>query len=93
MRLIDADALLDEARSFSRTVLYGKNLCFQEDAVMMKRLVEMVNTRAREDFVEVVRCRHCVHARLDDEDGWICQAHERTTKEDDFCSYGEKVTE
>lgn len=44
------------------------------------------------DAVPVVRCKDCIHSRPD-EYGLECMAHLRPTKEDDFCNYGEKVTE
>lgn len=44
------------------------------------------------DVVPVVRCKDCIHSRPD-EYGLECMAHYRPTKEDDFCSYGEKVAE
>lgn len=46
----------------------------------------------RENATEIVRCKDCIHSRPD-EYGLECMAHYRPTKEDDFCSYGEKVTE
>lgn len=45
-----------------------------------------------DDCVPVVRCKDCIHSRPD-EYGLECMAHYRPTKEDDFCGYGEKVTE
>lgn len=41
---------------------------------------------------KLVRCEDCIHSRPD-EYGLECMAHYRPTKENDFCSYGEKVTE
>jgi len=41
---------------------------------------------------KLVRCDDCFHSRPD-EYGLECMVHYRPTKEDDFCSYGVKVTE
>lgn len=43
---------------------------------------------------EIVRCKECIHSRCGS-DGIECQMHYRPTKEQDFCSYGERreVTE
>lgn len=49
-----------------------------------------------EDMVEVVRCKDCTYwlnAEVNEKGFVICPASGMEITEDDFCSYGEKVTE
>jgi len=48
------------------------------------------------DAVEVVRCKECINARYWYGDNWLCDLWSETGIKvfgDEFCSYGEKVTE
>ena len=57
-----------------------------------RSICEEIDAVESVDAVPVVRCNDCIHSRPD-EYGLECMVHYRPTKEDDFCSYGEKVTE
>ena len=48
--------------------------------------------KSKANCVEVVRCKDCKHFRKH-KDGDYCYAKIRPTKEDDFCSYGERREE
>lgn len=69
------------------------------NAQTVKRCIEVddsvPNVATAVDFVEVVRCKDCIHK------GWVqepchgrsiayCHIHEICIREDDFCSYGER---
>ena len=49
----------------------------------------IMNGMHKVDAVPVVRCGKCIHSRLDEDDGLICQMHYLPTAEENFCSYGE----
>ena len=80
MRLIDADALMDEANSDGA---YGY--------VDEKQISEVPTI----DAVPVVRCRECIHYEMGVclkiyDDGAASRYAWQERKPDDFCSYGER---
>ena len=78
MRLIDADALMDEANSDGA---YG-----YVDAKQISKAPTV-------DAVPVVRCRECKYRKYDDIFGMMWCNRDYCTKRvkyDDFCSYGER---
>lgn len=87
LRLIKADSLMERfrivAQSGGPVVVHVSDICAAiEDEVYETTM----------DFVEVVRCEHCVHSLSD---GWICGGPSFTmpshpTYPDAFCSYGER---
>ena len=101
MRLIDADALMDEFRRFMAKE-FDKVKCISEEncnnckgGCLWYRNVKKAQTV---DAMEVVRCKDCEHCRT-----FIMshnkEAHTRCSfwgeeyllvKPDDFCSYGER---
>lgn len=76
MRLIDADKL-------------WKDITTQiEEYCDLADLIEIIETQATVDAVEVVRCKDCRY--YDDECPYpVCNYHEDNVKETDFCSWGE----
>ena len=42
------------------------------------------------DFVEVVRCKDCIHRNEDDFRSFYCRKDDVGCKDDDFCSDGER---
>ena len=43
------------------------------------------------DFVEVVRCKDCIHRSTDDFRSFYCRKDDVGCKDDGFCSDGERV--
>ena len=77
MRLIDADEIKYQLLIPNTNPTLW---CVSKDAVDWIPTV---------DAVPVVRCGKCIHSRLDEDDGLICQMHYLPTAEENFCSYGE----
>ena len=86
MRLIDADALmrdfLQDREGFDVCVVYDTN----------------IRHASTIDAVPVVRCKDCMHYELDAclkiyQDGNISNDAWQERKPNDFCSYGERVSE
>ena len=99
-KLIDADAYARDMHELNER-LYRWYLCAKDEDVRQRAsgsitlLAEvrfMLDKQPTIDAALVVRCKDCIHSRPD-EYGLECMAHYRPTKEDDFCSYGEKVIE
>ena len=55
----------------------------------LREMLDEIENMDEVDAVQVVRCEYCIFSRPD-EYGLECMVHYRPTKEDDFCSYGEK---
>ncbi|MBQ2876985.1 MAG: hypothetical protein IJE25_08240 [Clostridia bacterium] len=62
----------------------------RRNAETVKRCIEVddsvPNVATPVDFVEVVRCKDCIHHR----DGTWCAMHDTTFTVNDYCSYGER---
>lgn len=91
MRLIDADALLKDGIR----VTQGLN----EDGLLyipMRDVTKSIKKAPTVDAVPVVRCKDCRnYSNVDAHKGKIldfrwCNKFGNITKEDDFCSYGER---
>lgn len=83
MRLIDADALLEQWSEV------------YTDAETWHRCIEIstINSQPTIDAVEVVRCKECIYAenaRVNEKGFTICEASNMEITENDFCSYGER---
>ena len=66
---------------------YGKELRFQSEEQMAKVYDRMPG-------IEIVRCKYCIHYRVDDVDGCrYCHIDGRTLEAEDFCSWGERKEE
>ena len=68
----------------------------REDAVSALDVAERyLRNRPAADVVEVVRCKDCKHSELTpDELSYWCDKHEHCLlKDDDFCSYGERIND
>ena len=79
MRLIDADKLIKE--------VYGNP--FVTDSVKTYAKCSVVD-QPTIDAVEVVRCRDCKHRKEYNGQYHRCSVFERTVKNDDYCSFGER---
>lgn len=78
MRLIDADAFLEEAR----------NRIDMQDVYLPIHIKEFViDEMPTIDAVEVVRCKDCKHF---DGSYPMCCRFEETFEPEDYCSFGEK---
>lgn len=86
-RLIDADELTNKLLT---AIDCGKRN--DMPTAELEAVLADTQTIQTVDAVEVVRCRDCKHSRPDKYGMW-CRTHCRPTKENDFCSRGEKVTE
>ena len=78
-RYIDADALMNV---FSKLEFSGD----------MGDAMEILDNYPTTDVVEIVRCKDC---KFNPKRSWVScpMAGRDTRKDDDFCSYGERVTE
>ena len=93
MRLIDADALLDEFLKRYTEMERNGNLVFAACEIKQD-FADMISNVPTEDVVEVVRCKDCKYGDWDSEpnDAMVCMR----TKDgfwrsgNDFCSYGER---
>lgn len=95
---IERDALLKEMHG-SHTLPFFKGHMTDED-VMFKTMVSVVEEQPTADVAPVVRCKDCKHytnidtyrnpPRLDFH--W-CNKLGNVTKENDYCSYGERRCE
>ena len=83
MRLIDADALIDDTcvDCLGRECEYWGNYCLDVKYICKAPTVE--------DAVVVVRCKDCKHVETyaNTTDCWCC-LHDTPMKLEDFCSYG-----
>lgn len=78
MRLIDADAFLEEAR----------NRIDMQDVYLPIHIKELViDEMPTIDAVQVVRCKDCKHF---DGSYPMCCRFEETFEPEDYCSFGEK---
>lgn len=93
-RYIDADTLKVSITKYGELHISHKKLSVvkNEAKELIRDICFAIDARSTADVVPVVRCKDCIHSRPD-EYGLECMAHYRPTKENDFCSYGEKVTE
>ena len=98
MRPIDADALKDKLQQhhdfwvmawggFSKMPISDKNRVDE----ITNCIAEVVNAPTI-DAVSVVRCKECKRYE-EDSVGWYCDRYKRTMHADDFCSYGERITD
>jgi hypothetical protein len=90
MRLIDADALMDEI-----AVLLERNEKLI-DGWLANIIDDTIEQAPTIDAVEVVRCKHCRKWTNGDDTYGTCQWNEYQTLQtryDDFCSYGERRTD
>lgn len=84
MRLIDADALIDN-RSIQMNIGAGDNICIDVSDILKAPTIEADN------MVKVVRCRDCTHGSQYDDgsDNYVCRIG-GTKKGSGFCSEGER---
>lgn len=84
MRLIDASALKEKAFSDPDTTMSGEAMVYVQD----------IDDAPTIDAVPVVRCKDCKNCNWVEETNYIhypfCIANFRETREDDYCSYGER---
>lgn len=73
MRLIDADALLEEMKKTDRYFI----------------IVFDIKEAPTVDAVEVVRCKNCACFRTDEKNITYCASMGVEMQPNDFCSYGE----
>lgn len=86
MRLIDADALMEEYRKIQMASLKMQFVCITEEAI---------DTAPTIDAVHVVRCKDCKHYaftdnRVPQERVWWCYYWGYEIGADDYCSNGER---
>lgn len=96
MRLIDADALLQEVDELKKSPWFNKN--YDWARFVCNETMEIIESLCIDaapavDAVEVVRCGQCRNYSVDDPDDLTCgycgywfDYH----YENDFCNYGEK---
>ena len=91
MRLIDADALLNEFLKRYTERERNRNLVFAACEIK-QYFADMISEFPTVDEVEVVRCRECKHCDPEDYhcDHPMSTAAPLSRKPDDFCSYGER---
>ena len=83
--LIDRAALLEK-----KTTLWDDSLGWTECVD-----IDDIEAAPAVDAVEVVRCKDCKHwEEIKHGHGWCCAStpNHALTKDDDFCSYGERRT-
>lgn len=88
MRLIDADALIENARAFEATALArgcGKSIL----TLARVWLFNEVRKAPTIDAVEVVRCKDCKHLYFKDMSAY-CPFKVSACRPNDFCSRGER---
>ena len=69
------------------------DICADRDCVCADdeiALKHCANFKNKADFVEVVRCKDCIHRNEDDFRSFYCRKDDVGCKDDDFCSYGER---
>ena len=102
VRLIDANALMDEFRNYM-VERYDKEKCVSEEncktcenSCLWRKMVMSAPTV---DAVEVVRCKDCKYAYINSFSAasgvavckkWSNEAETAIRQHDDFCSYGER---
>lgn len=92
MRLIDADALLNEFLKRYTERERNRNLVFAACEIKQD-FADMISDFPTVDAVEVVRCRECKQGEIDDPDfpdEYYCHAGCGWNKGDFYCAYGER---
>lgn len=92
MRLIDADALLNEFLKRYTERERNRNLVFAACEIKQD-FADMISDFSTVDAVEVVRCRECNQGEVDDPDfpdQYYCHAGCGWNKGDFYCAYGER---
>ena len=92
MRLIDADALLNEFLKRYTERERNRNLVFAACEIKQD-FADMISDFQTVDAVEVVRCRECKQGEVDDPDfpdQYYCHAGCGWNKGDFYCAYGER---
>ena len=90
-RPIDANELIKELRNKKGAFATGEG----NEPFMEWEVEDYINDQTIIDAVEVVRCKDCKHHRDEHLYGirlrfdW-CRKFNNVTKDDDFCSYGER---
>lgn len=84
MRLIDADALIEDLE-----LLAKHQDSFRQSAIL--GIMHTVKAQKTIDAVEVVRCKDCKWL-YDEMDDYCCRSHRGLARicENSFCSYGER---
>ena len=93
MRLIDADKFFMKAYNTAYPVIHGNN--DRENGLTMYGIAQILDEQPTIDAIPVVRCKDCTYwlnAEVNEKGFVICPASGTEITEDDFCSYGEKVT-
>lgn len=97
MRLIDADALISliqeekiEGKILDIIKALGDGLQAETLNQACDRHLKIINSLPIIDAVPVVRCIDCVYASLGSNSGY-CNLHKARCKENDYCSYAERV--
>ena len=95
-RYIDGDKIIENLKK-----QYGEELGWQ-GPVNMSDIGMMIEKAPTADMVEVVRCKDCKRSAkffpsnaIGEETfaGWFCGRNRKYVDRDDYCSYGERVTD
>ena len=100
MRLIDADALLEQMRTekeiYNGEARRGFNNCLLKvydaptiDAVPRPQALELPDYH----YEEIVRCKDCKHYESDGGALMQCEVSNMIVTDTDFCSYGKRKTD
>ena len=92
MRMIDANALLDEFLKRYTERERNRNLVFAACEIKQD-FADMISNVPNVDAVEVVRCRECKQGEIDDQDfpnQYYCHAGCGWNEGDFYCAYGER---
>ena len=92
MRLIDANAFLDEALKRYTERERGRDLLYTACEVK-QNLADMICEAPTVDAVEVVRCKDCKHRYSPNNQKrkpFCTKQFVMDARDDDFCSYGER---
>lgn len=85
MRLIDADALIDEIK---HTLWDWDSVDGIMSSTVLKQTISDINNMPTIDAVPIVRCKDCKHF---DGSYPMCCRFEETFESDGYCSFGEKM--
>ena len=94
-RLIDANALQfkpEPVDNIMNGVLFIRGRCTGKTVAMVSQALKcMINNAPTVDAVEVVRCKDCKHRyTLSSGMGFCKKIFQMASKDEDFCSYGER---